>query len=47
MHALPGHGPLVGGQDIDLGTTGAAGDDHAFAQAELHLAWGEIGNHDY
>ena len=47
MHSLAGFCACVGGEQIDFAVAAAGGDDHAFADAELHLPRGEIGRADH
>ena len=43
MDPLSRFRPCVGREQIDFAAPAAGGDDHAFAQAELHLPRGEVG----
>lgn len=47
MDAHAGLGAGVDVEEVDFGGTGAGGGDHPFAETELHLAWGEVGDHDH
>ena len=46
MDAHAGLGAFVEGEEEDVGFAGADGGDHAFGEAEFHLAGLEIGDHD-
>ena len=47
MHALSRHGAFIHGDDKYFSAAGAGGGDHAFAGAEFHFAWGEVGDADH
>jgi hypothetical protein len=46
MHAHARLGAFVEGEEEDVCFAGADGGDHAFGEAELHLAGLQVGDHD-
>ena len=47
MHAHSRRGAFIEGEQKDIRAAGAAGGDHPFAEAELHLPRREIGDHHH